>query len=205
MLVVLAVSGCDRTPSQVATQPTPSSTVGVETVSEPSPGRGKRIPHKRIPPSVLKRSITVEEAVARLEPHVDVPIVLPHDRVAGLWHLDGWLADPKYLEWGSLRGVRGGTIKLQKEERILFLHYGLAGFDGCGGRDTAIETDVLGAPALLDESEDHEWSTIIWPVTKTGSVGRYGIDGTFAGWKMVRLAESMEAARLDAVEHERGC
>jgi len=68
--------------------------------------------------------------------------------MAGLPNLEGWLADPKYLFWEVSHGVRSGTLKLRKDRQILILDYGRAVFDGCGGRDHAIETNVLGRPAL---------------------------------------------------------
>lgn len=145
------------------------------------------------------------EAVERLQRHVDVPVVLPHDKMAGLPNLRGWLADPKYLEWGTTDGVRAGTLTIRKGRQILILSYGLAGFDGCVSRDHAIETNVLGHPALLTQSREAVWSHLLWPVTKTGSTGRYGITGTFEGWVMVRLAESMELARLDALDTAKSC
>ena len=150
------------------------------------------------------RFISVEEAVERLQPHVDVPVVLPRDRMAGLPNLKGWLADPKYLDWNTVDGVRAGGMTLRKDEQILILSYGLAGFDGCGDRTMAIETMVVDQPALVNPS-GNRWSTVIWPVTKTGSTGRYGISGTFEAVAMLRLAESMELARLDAMDVTKGC
>lgn len=145
------------------------------------------------------------EAVERLQPHVDVPVVLPTDRMAGLPHLEGWLADPKYLYWETEDGVRSGTITLRKERQILILSYGLAVFDGCGGRDYAIETNVLSRSALVSQAHEHVWSHVLWPVTETGSTGRFGITGTFDGWAMIRLAESMELARVEAMDSNKSC
>ncbi|HVM36502.1 MAG TPA: hypothetical protein VM784_14325 [Actinomycetota bacterium] len=151
------------------------------------------------------RYIPVDEAVARLQPYVDVPIVLPRDREAGLPNLRGWLADPKYLEWGSVDGARAGNLKLVKGQKILLISYGRATFDGCGGRDFAIRTKVSGQPALLTTVPRNLWSAVIWPVTPGGSTGRYGLTGTFEGWQLVKLAESMESARLEAIEGRHGC
>lgn len=111
---------------------------------------------------------------------VDVPVVLPRDDFAGLPNLKGWLADPKYLKWTRAGGIRIGLLELIKGRRSLHFSYGLAGFDGCGGRDLAIETNVLGQPALLYQGPlggygvgsiqaKHLWSHVIWPVTDTGS------------------------------------
>ena len=140
-----------------------------------------------------------------LQAHVDVPVVLPRDKFAGLPNLKGWLADPKYLDWRRVDGLRIGGLTLRKGRKILLLAYGMAGFDGCGDRDHAVETNVLGEPALLSQSPKHLWSQIMWPVTETGSTGRYGITGTFEGWQMIKFAESMELARLEATEVSRHC
>lgn len=150
------------------------------------------------------RFISVTTAVKRLEPHVDVPVVLPRDRMAGLPNLKGWLADPKYLDWNEVDGVRAGGMTIRKGREILILSYGLAGFDGCGDRTMAIETNVVGQPALVNPSGDR-WSTVIWPVTPKGSTGRYGISGTFEAVAMLRLAESMELARLEAMDVAKNC
>jgi len=49
------------------------------------------------------------------------------------------------------------------------------------------------------------WSQVLWPVTDTGSTGRFGITGTFEGWAMVQLAESMELARIEAMDSSKSC
>ena len=151
------------------------------------------------------RYISVEEAVETLQAHVDVPVVLPRDEFAGLPNLKGWLADPKYLKWSRVDGKRIGGMTIRTDGRILILNYGLAGFDGCSGREHAVETNVLDQPALVSQSTEAIWSHVLWPVTDTGSTGRYGITGTFEGWQMVRLAESMELARLAAIDVTRAC
>lgn len=154
---------------------------------------------------VERRLIPIAEAVERLQPHVDVPVALPRDAGAGLPNLRGWRADPKYLEWSESNGIRAGSMTLRQGRRILILSYGRAGFDGCGDRTNAIETNVLGQPALVTQSREHVWSHVLWPVTPRGSTGRYGLTGTFLAWQIVRLAESMEPARVRAVNHQRGC
>jgi hypothetical protein len=150
------------------------------------------------------RFISLAQAIERLQPHVDVPVVLPSDRMAGLPNLKGWLADPKYLDWNTVEGVRAGGMTIRKGKQILILSYGLSGFDGCGGRESAIETTIVDQPALVNPS-GNRWSTVIWPVTDTGSTGRYGISGTFDAVAMVRLAESMEHSRLEAMDVAKGC
>ena len=197
VLVVLAsmLSACQEGPdARLTTATRPSRTpTGAESVAA-KPKDSWRKP----------RFISVQEAVERLQPHVDVSVVLPRDRIAGLASLKGWLADPKYLDWNTVEGVRAGGLVIRKGKEILHLSYGLAGFDGCGDRSMAIETTVVDQPALVNPSGDR-WSTVLWPVTKTGSTGRYGISGTFQAAAMLRLAESMELARLEALDVDRGC
>lgn len=141
----------------------------------------------------------------RLQRHVDVPVVLPTSVPAGLPDLRGWYADPKYLGWENVDGVRTGSLKIRKGEQLLILSYGLSTFDGCGDRTSAEEVEVLGQPALLSEAREHVWSTVLWPVTATGSIGRYGISGTFDGESMLRLAESIERERLHALGAVKHC
>jgi hypothetical protein len=125
--------------------------------------------------------------------------------MAGLPNLKGWFADPKYLDWNTVDGTRAGTMKLVKRKQMLILSYGLAGFDGCGDRTMAIETNVLGEPALVTQSREYVWSHVMWPVTATGSTGRFGITGTFDAVAMIRLAESMELARIEALDVAKHC
>lgn len=200
LLAGILFVGCSGTEAS-RPQAGPSSAVREATPPEysPTPTPEESTPWRKA------RYISVEEAVRTLQAHVDVPVVLPRDKFAGLPNLKGWLADPKYLKWSRAGGNRIGGLKLLKGHRMLILSYGLAGFDGCGGRDFAIETNVLGQPALVTQASKHLWSHVIWPVTDKGSTGRYGITGTFEGWQMVKFAESMELARLEATEVSRHC
>ncbi len=148
----------------------------------------------------------VSEAIAKLQPHVDVPVIVPP--LPGRWtaergHVGWWITD---------EGVRAGALALRGPDQSLNIYYGQARFDGCGDRSTAVRTDVLGQPALVKESayaRGHEWlivwSTLIWPVTPTGSTGRYGLRGSFEGWQLIEMAEAMELARLAATDHHPGC
>jgi hypothetical protein len=70
------------------------------------------------------RYIPVWEAVARLRRHVDFPVVLPRDRLAGLRRYRRWLADPKYTEWTRRGGVTVGTLKLVARRAYLLLDFG---------------------------------------------------------------------------------
>ena len=149
------------------------------------------------------RFVPVREAVNRLARHVDVPVVLPTDRLAGLRGYRGWLADPRYLDWGRRGPHTVGTLFLVSHDEQLRISYGYAIPDGCGGRDTAIPTDVLGEPALLWTYPGQ--SSIIWPVKPHGRIGRFGLDGTFDGYQILRLAESMETKLRRAPAHDPGC
>ena len=197
--MALALFGCEQARTEAVAPPGAS----VSKQSSPSPSVAEE---RSRPRSWRKeRFISVTEAVERLQPHVDVPVVLPTDRMAGLPNLKGWLADPKYLYWETADEVRSGTLTLRKGRQIRILSYGRAVFDGCGGRDFAIETNVLGRSALLSQAREHVGSQVLWPVTETGSTGRFGITGTFEGWAMVRLAESMELARIAAMDFSKSC
>ncbi len=154
---------------------------------------------------IKPRYISIRDAIKRLVPHVDVPVVLPRSAAAGLPNLKSWLADPKFLDWNEIEGVRAAGLTIRKGRKILILSYGLASFDGCGDRSTSEETFVLDQPALISDSPNHVWSHILWPVTPRGSTGRYGIAGTFEAEDMILLAESMERRRLEALDHERSC
>jgi hypothetical protein len=151
------------------------------------------------------RYLSVEEAAATLQAHVDVPVVLPRSGSGWFPDLNRWLADPKYLKWRRVDGLRIGGMTIRRNRKILILSYGMAGFDGCGDRTNAIETNVLGEPALLTQIPEAVWSHVMWPVTPTGSTGRYGITGTFEGWQIIELAESMEVARLEAKNTDKHC
>ena len=150
------------------------------------------------------RYISVEKAIARLQRHVKTPIILPR-QFPGMPNLRRWLADPKYLDWDDvINGERVGGLVLRRPSRVLSFQFGYATFDGCGG-DLAIETNVLGQPALLNLSSGHLWSSLIWPVKAGEIAGRYGISGTLEGWQVIELAESMELARLEATKRQTGC
>jgi hypothetical protein len=152
-----------------------------------------------------QRAIPVHVALARLRRHVDVPVVLPRDRLAGLRNYRGWVADRKYLEWERRGGRTVGTLVLRRDHRVLWIRYGYAEPDGCGGRDTAVPTEVLGEPALLWVVRGGVWSEIVWPVRPRGHVGSYGLAGSFDAPDMLRLAESMETALRKAPARDDGC
>ena len=148
------------------------------------------------------RYIPVREAVERLARHVDVPVVLPRDPLS-IRSYRRWLADPKYLTWERRGDETVGRLKLVFRRDYLLIDYGYAIPDGCGGRDTAIPTEVLGEPALVWTG--HGSSSIIWPVKPHGRIGRFGLSGPFEGFQIVRLARSMETAIRGAPRHDPGC
>lgn len=146
-----------------------------------------------------ERFVPFGRAVARLAPHIDVPVVLPRPGDYG-----GWVADLRYVDWRRYRGRRVGTLVVRKDDEILWIHYGHATPDGCGGRATAVETDVSGQPGLVWTTRGREWSQIVWPVRPRGHTGRYGLAGTFTPGEIVRLAESMDVPDGRALPDE-GC
>ncbi|HVF52370.1 MAG TPA: hypothetical protein VNC78_02060 [Actinomycetota bacterium] len=89
-------------------------------------------------------------------------------------------------------------------DRHLSIQYGHATFDGCGG-DHVIETDVLGQRALLYVVTGARWAELIWPVKPGRVTGRWGLTGSFSGWEIIQLAESMELARLEAADRSHSC
>ena len=151
------------------------------------------------------RYIAVHAAADRLRRHVDAPFTLPRDSLGGIRGYKGWLADPRYLDWARRSGERVGTLVLRKKKDILWVHVGYASPDGCGGRDTAIRTDVRGAPALVWLSPGHVWSRVVWPVTPRAHTGTYGLSGTFEGWQLIRLAESMDTGAGGPGHRDAGC
>ena len=190
VLVVLLLAGCSTPDGRAG--PRAAATQEPAT-PEPSPEpEGWRKP----------RYIPVREAVERLARHVDVPVVLPRDKLS-LRSYRGWLADPKYTEWTRRGAEVVGTLKLASRKEYLLISYGYAIPDGCGGRDTAIPTNVLGEPALVWTSSGQ--SSIIWPVKPYGRIGRFELNGSFEAYEILRLARSMETAIREAPGHDPGC
>lgn len=182
--MALALFGCEQVRTEAVSPPRAS----VPKQSSPSPSVSEELSRPR---SWRKeRFISVTEAVERLQPHVDVPVVLPKDRTAGLPNLKGWLADPKYLYWETADEVRSGTLTLRKGRQILILSFGLAVFDGCGDRDHAIETNVLGRSALFSQAREH--------VLEPGPVARhgYGLDRSLRHHRHVRGMGDGAARRI---------
>lgn len=193
-LAAVLLGACQGAPAEPTT--TPRSTPSASATSPPTEAKESWRKDRYIP---------VAEAVERLQRHVDIPITLPRMSAISMRGLKTWLADPRYLDWAEKNGEQVGELRLVKGDKKLLISYGAATFDGCGGRDHAVETDVLGQPALVSQAREALWSAIIWPVTPEGSSGRYGLTGTFEAWQLVRLAESMELERLEAVSHPKGC
>jgi hypothetical protein len=196
LLTVLLLVACDDKERLTHDQPTATPTRQIALEGTTPDGHNSWI---------KPRYVSVGRAIARLRAHIDTPIVLPRDASAGLPGYRRWKADPKYLESNDVDGTESGTLNLIKKKRMLGIDFGTASFDGCGGRDHAIRTDVRGQPALLSVSRESLWSHIIWPVRSEGSTGRYGLYGTFEGWQLIRLAESMERGRLEAIDAPEGC
>lgn len=91
------------------------------------------------------------------------------------------------------------TLNLEGQaDSELWIQYGIAKFDGCGG-DSAQTTTVVGQPGLLLH-ESKGWSTLIWPATHSHPEGSYGLSGPFRPARLMVWAEQMEAARRKAIE-----
>jgi hypothetical protein len=172
-----------------APKPTPSSTASM------AAAKGWR----------KDRYISVDDAIGRLQPHVDVPVVMPKMKVAYLPRLDRWLADPEDLIWSEENGVLDGEMKLIHRNRILIFSFGLVTFDGCGGTDLAVPTQVGEHPALLFVTKHGTWSQIVWPMLPGQNTGTYGLAGTLEAWQAYQLAQSMEHARQDLPQGTGGC
>lgn len=169
-----------------------------------APRRTAATPDPQAEPGPSKdRFVPVREAVERLARHVDVPVVLPRDPAGGIPGYRGWRADTRYLQWRRRGGLTVGTLKLTSRHDYLWIDYGYAIPDGCGGRDTAVETDVLGDPALLWTGRGY--GAIVWPVRRRGRIGRFGLNGSFGGRELLRLAESMETRLREAPARDPGC
>lgn len=188
VFVALVVGAC----SSVEERPKTHASVAPSPETAADPGDWRR-----------PRYIPVREAVARLARHVDVPVVLPRDHLS-VRNYRGWLADPNDIEWRRHRGVTVGSLHVMKGKDHLWISYGYAIPDGCGGRDTAIPTEVRGDPALL-WAYDRDHSSIIWPVRRHGRIGRFELSGSFAGFQILRLAESMETKIRAAASRDPGC
>lgn len=205
LVVVLGASACNKLgPELAASSPSPTPTIEIEEGSEawPTPTPTKMSRAERWAKRFWHTWIPLDEAVARLQPHVDVPVVMPDLNRR-------WRAQPRYLDWHCQDGFCSGRAYLRTRTQILIVEWGRSGFDGCGG-DRAIPTRVGNQPALLNISlvkpPSNYWSTVIWPATPGDRSGRYGLTGDFEPFQLINLAESMEAARLEALrERSGGC
>lgn len=132
----------------------------------------------------------MDEALAAIQAHVDVPVVLP-DFPRPL-HLDR--ADPVSMGSRTFAGrvYRGGTLQVHAggpgHHRFISIQYGLAMFDGCG-EDTAKAITIRGVPALLLHYPGA--TDLIWPATPSQFWGQYGLSTSYRAERTVRMAASM--------------
>lgn len=141
---------------------------------------------------------SIQEAVDFLQTKVDVPVVVPSKLPRGA-HL---ALDPVHIS--DFEGRRGASLRLDfGVEGYVYLAYGLAIFDGCGG-DSAVPVDILGQPGLINFGHvgGHPYADVIWPVAEGTAEGRYGVDATLRKQRVIAMAESMEEARVEASQEE---
>jgi hypothetical protein len=129
----------------------------------------------------------LDRVVAALGDRVNVPITLP-PRVPRGTRLDSRHPVRFYGSAGRQTGILHLVVGRKKH---LYVQYGQATFDGCGG-DRAEVVTVAGDPGLLDVSPIATWSQLIWPAVPGNPQGRYGLAGSFSGVELLALAESME-------------
>jgi hypothetical protein len=129
----------------------------------------------------------LRRAMARLRDRMDVPILVP-SKVPHGTRLDS--RHPlRFYRRGAERTASLHFVFGRKKH--LYVDYGHATFDGCGG-DRAKPVKVGGKPGLLSVSPIATWSALIWPALPRDPQGRYGLAGSFSGAKILALAESME-------------
>ncbi|MCA1727286.1 MAG: hypothetical protein LC722_06460 [Actinobacteria bacterium] len=49
---------------------------------------------------------------------------------------------------------------------------------------------------MMNANDEDPYATVIWPATPDRPEGRYGISATVTGAEVLRMAESMERARV---------
>jgi hypothetical protein len=127
--------------------------------------------------------IPVDDALAAVRVHVDMPVTIPTELPAGVR--------------ARKPGVSGSSVQLMlgvPDSRFrLMITYGQAGFDGCGPQFPR-EVTVAGQPAILDPDPRYR-STLIWPATMDNMEGHYSLYGRFSGKQLMAFAESMEQAQ----------
>jgi hypothetical protein len=129
----------------------------------------------------------LRHAVARLRERIDVPILVP-SKVPHGTTLDSRHPLRFYRRGAERTAVLHFVFGRQKH---LYVDYGHATFDGCGG-DRAKPVKVGGKPGLLSVSPIATWSALIWPALPRNPQGRYGLAGSFSGAEILALAESMQ-------------
>jgi hypothetical protein len=122
---------------------------------------------------------------------VSVPVLLPPNLPGG-----AHLASHDALYSARYGKKTAWFLQLEwPDKRHLFLQYGVALFDGCGG-DTAKPVQIGNQPGMIYVSPGHRWSDLIWPATRKHLQGVYGLAGSFTREGILRLARSMERARV---------
>ena len=133
----------------------------------------------------------LQDALAIMRRNLDIPVALP--------------PLPKGSRLPPRKGLTAHFSGAKKSYRLhllvgrrrhLYIDYGVAVFDGCGG-DQARPVNVGIERGLLLGSHRTPWSQLIWPANKRTLRGTYGLAGSFTGKELLKLARSMQT-RLEA-------
>jgi hypothetical protein len=192
-LVVLALVGCSGAaarghPLQVHARPGATTALAdlgtppaanTTTTEDPEPD-----PHPR----------SIQAALRFIRRHVDVPVFLPRGVPKGLRLSPD---HPLYLT-----NAGGWELSLVFGHRQhLFIQYGAATFDGCGG-DSARPTHVGSRPALIYTTRGS--TELVWPATPSQPTGVYGLAGSLGPARMLAMARSMQAM-VESSSVDAGC
>jgi hypothetical protein len=147
----------------------------------------------RIGPSMTSAS----DGAAFLAEVLGVPIPVPAELMSAPLH------QTYGIGIADRTGRIEGNIVLEVAEERVYLQYGVATFDGCGG-DAAHPTNVLDRPALCSRHPGQ--TTLIWPATSGHPDGRFGITAAQNLKPVIRWAEEMESStQVARTEMLSGC
>ena len=123
---------------------------------------------------------------------MDIPVVIPTELPAGA-HLDP--EDPVSVGRSGERRTAGLHLVFGIKKH-LYIAYGVVGWDGCGPIDPKVVT-IGNQRGLMKTYPPHIWSQVVWPATPSHVRGAYGIYGSVTGAHILRMARSMERARVE--------
>lgn len=125
---------------------------------------------------------TPEEALAKVDRHLEAPVAVPADLPEGTG---------AHAELSNIRGERRAYIGFRQPDGGFFqIQYGTAGCDGCGPLKEPVPVDINGARGLAYENRGN--ATVLWPVREGELEGSYGIYGRMRAEQALALARSMD-------------